>query len=157
MINDTESYIADRVAFDLGIRAGLQAAMNLVADRLHFEDDRFKAAHAEFDDETANDAIVRRDFAADIFRHLGEIDPNNLNGRYTKAAIGAVVSNHIEPEFNPYSDLCFEAEEPIRLCEFCGDYEDVAFRLDPYEADVHNDNTPHWICGNCEINHAGEI
>lgn len=157
MINDTESYIADRVAFDLGVRAGLQAAMNLVADRLHCEDDRFKAAHAEFDDETAHDALVRRDFAADIFRHLGEIDPNNLNGRYPKAPVGTVVSNHIEPEFNPYSDLSFEAEESIRLCEFCGDREDVEFKPDPYEADVNNDHQLRWICGNCELYHAGEI
>lgn len=149
MINDAESYIADRVAFDLGVRAGLKAAADLVADRAHFEWSRFEAAHVKHDYDIEQEALTRHYFALDVEQHILGIDPANINGRYP--------NNDIEPEFNPYSDLCFEAEEPIRFCEFCGDCEDVEFKPDPYAADIHNDYTSHWICGNCELYHAGEI
>lgn len=142
----------EQTAFDLGVKAGLEAAMNLVADRAHCEHDRFEMAHSVFDDETAHDAIVRRDFASDIFQHLEDIN----NARYPKPPDVLIVS---VPEFNPYSDLGFEIDAGLAfpLCEFCGDWDDVEFKPDPYDADIHDDKTPHWICGNCEMNHAGEI
>lgn len=71
----------EQTMFNLGVKAGLKAAADLIANRKRCEHDRFESAHTVWDDETAHDALVRRNFAADIIRHLDEVDPDNINDR----------------------------------------------------------------------------
>ena len=38
------------------------------------------------------------------------------------------------------------APEP---CEQCGATEEVEFIEDPYQSEIHHDNTMHWLCRSC--------
>ncbi len=34
-------------------------------------------------------------------------------------------------------------------CEYCGSKENVEFQQDPYQAEINNDFTDHWLCDEC--------
>ena len=42
-------------------------------------------------------------------------------------------------------------------CESCGTTEDVVYGADPFAEDVHGDDTPVWMCGNCRYESAMDI
>lgn len=43
-------------------------------------------------------------------------------------------------------------------CEYCGkEKDDVSFREDPYNSDVNEDHTKHWICDSCHQERADDI
>lgn len=150
---DTEQTI-----FNLGLKAGLQAAINLVADRVHCEHDRFEAAFSAFDDDTTHEALIRRNFAADILTHLEEIEEGGTNGRYPRMTDIQVDSS---PEFNSHSDLPFDpilrTEEYSEYCENCGNWDDVEFMPDPYASEIGGDYTMHWLCQSCAESSAMDI
>lgn len=49
------------------------------------------------------------------------------------------------------------AAEKAHPCEYCGSVEDVTFGPDPYDEDINNDLTPHWICTRCNNDRAADI
>lgn len=42
-------------------------------------------------------------------------------------------------------------------CPCCGHRTDLSFGPDPYDHDVHGDDTPGWLCHDCHDNHAADI
>lgn len=139
----------EQLAFDLGVKAGLQAAINLVANLAHCEHDRYREAFDSFDDDTTHEALIRHNFATDIGLHLGEIDPNNINGRYP--------TPETVMEFNPHSDLSFELGVEIHYCTVCGSDIDVEYIADHYASEIHGDETEDWMCCHCAKNSADDI
>lgn len=146
---------SEQAIFNLGVKAGLQAAINLLSDRAHCEHDRYELAFAAYDEETTHEALIRRGFAEDILIHLGEIEPGNINGRYPKSeTVMADMS-----EFNPHSDLPFELieEEEEAYCQNCGSTKDLKFTANPYASEIGGDDTPGWYCDSCLVNSAMDI
>lgn len=33
-------------------------------------------------------------------------------------------------------------------CEYCGD-PDASYQCNPYESEIHDDDTGHWMCAEC--------
>ena len=137
----------EQAAFDLGVKAGLKVATDLLADRARSEHRRFEAALAEYDDEVAREALTRRNCIADILIDLGNI----LYPRTVEIKTDSV------PEFNPHSDLPFELVEEEHYCQTCGSFDDLEFAADPYATEIGGDDTPGWYCDYCMTNSAMEI
>ena len=51
-----------------------------------------------------------------------------------------------------------EEKEIGEECEYCGHKgDDVEFQENPFDAEIHNDHTEHWICDQCYGNLLGDI
>jgi len=37
----------------------------------------------------------------------------------------------------------------VKECENCGNKENIEYRTDPFQAEIHNDFTEHWLCDKC--------
>jgi len=48
-------------------------------------------------------------------------------------------------------------EQQGQPCECCGSLEDVVFGPDPYKSDIHDDETPCWLCAKCYTEHMHDI
>lgn len=42
-----------------------------------------------------------------------------------------------------------EQETQHKICEGCNYWKECKFGPCPYASDIHNDNTPVWLCGEC--------
>ena len=42
-------------------------------------------------------------------------------------------------------------------CEYCGSNKNVEFTEDPYDADINDDHSKHFICGDCYEKAADDI
>lgn len=46
---------------------------------------------------------------------------------------------------------------PKFKCEYCGSTDEVQFMADPYNAEINDDYTEHFICDNCAQESAWDI
>lgn len=134
----------EQAAFNLGVTAGLQAAIKILSDCVRNEHNRFEAAFNAFDDDTTHEALIRRSLANEILGNLIGIERGNETVNQS-------------PGFNPHSDLPFETVEEEHYCQTCGSFDDLEFAADPYASEIGGDDTPGWYCDYCMTNSAMEI
>ncbi len=44
-----------------------------------------------------------------------------------------------------------------KYCERCGTYDDISYGPDPFSQEIHNDDTPCWLCKECSYQSAMDI
>ncbi len=67
-------------------------------------------------------------------------------------------------DFSQYADdplteeeLIEDLDDVVLACEYCNGTQEVRFQEDPYDADVNEDHTKHFICETCRQERSDDI